>query len=106
MAAHAPHARVVLRVSTVLNLVAAAAVDLGIAVLPVGLALEHDLTELAVGPPPETRGVWVVFHQDARQTARIKAVVEFLVADTRDPAAFPVATSARRVPGKPPARRR
>ncbi|MFT3699288.1 MAG: LysR family transcriptional regulator [Kofleriaceae bacterium] len=87
LAQHASAANLVVRVNSVLNLLAATVAGLGIAVLPVGLG--DELVKLAIPDEPESRGVWVVYPQDARNNARVKAVTSDLVAITRDPKHFP-----------------
>jgi DNA-binding transcriptional LysR family regulator len=89
LAAHAPLARMVLRVNSVLNLLAATLAGMGIAALPLGLGDDPALQQLALGKPPEGRNVWVVFHEDARANAKIKAVVDDLVAHAKEPRSFP-----------------
>lgn len=78
LASHASEATMVVRVNSVLNLLAATQAGLGIAVLPVGLG--DELVRLSIPADPEPRGVWVVYHQDARQNARVRAVVSDLLA--------------------------
>ena len=87
--AHAPNARIALRVNSVLNLLAATVAGMGIAVLPLGLGDDPALQHLALEKPPEGRQVWVVFHEDARANAKIKAVVDDLVTHAKDPRSFP-----------------
>lgn len=89
LAEHAARARVVLRVTSVFNLVDAASAGLGIAVLPRHLGLDAGLRELELAKPPAARGVWIVFHRDARRDARVQAVAEFLAEHVRDPDVFP-----------------
>lgn len=96
LAAHASKARVVLRVNSVLNMVAAAVAGLGITVLPQHLGDgDATLRRLELPPDPDGRGVWIVFHQDARNNARIKAIADDLVDKARDPERFPRARSRR-----------
>ena len=95
LASHAHAARTVLRVNSVLNLLAACALGMGLAVLPTGLGHDPALVRLELGPPPEGRGVWICFHRDARANAKVKAVVDDLVAHARDPAAFPGSARVR-----------
>ncbi|HUJ60716.1 MAG TPA: LysR family transcriptional regulator [Kofleriaceae bacterium] len=84
LAIHAARARSVVRVNSVLNLLAAAAAGLGIAVLPDGLCSTHPaLRRLDVAAPPDGRDVWVVFHRDARSNVRVKTVVSDLISATR-----------------------
>lgn len=75
---HASAATMIVRVNSVLNLLAATQASLGIAILPIGLG--DELVRLAIPDDPEPRGVWVVYHQDARHNARVKAVVSDLLA--------------------------
>ena len=91
LAAHAARARVVLRANSVLNLLAGVVAGLGIAVLPQGLGnADAALRRLELSPEPEGRGVWVVFHHDARSSADgPSAIVDDLVATARDPERFP-----------------
>jgi DNA-binding transcriptional LysR family regulator len=89
LAKHGVRARVVLRVNSVLNLLAAANAGLGIAILPTALAEDSTLRRLEAPTQPEGRGVWTVYHEAARADARIRSIVDDLVANARDPAAFP-----------------
>lgn len=87
--AHASQARTVLRVNSVLNLVAATIAGMGIAVLPTALGDDPALQPLALGKPPEGRGVWICYHRDLRDSARIKLVIDDLAVLARDPTTFP-----------------
>lgn len=95
LADHAERARTVLRVTSVFNLADAASAGLGIAVLPRHLA-DPGLRELDLAPAPESRGVWIVYHRDARGDARIQAVGDFLAAHVKDPEVFPRDVKASR----------
>jgi DNA-binding transcriptional LysR family regulator len=89
LAAHAARARVLVQANSVLNLVAAVAAGLGVAVLPDSLCSTNPaLRRLDIAVPPDGRDVWVVFHADARSNARVKAVVDDLIAASRTLDAF------------------
>jgi DNA-binding transcriptional LysR family regulator len=92
LAAHATQARVILRVDSVLNQLAATVAGLGIGVLPDHLVTDPAVVRLDVPSEPDSRGVWVVFHADTRSNVRIKAIVDHLVAQARDPNVFPRAS--------------
>lgn len=70
--------RVVYRINTVLGLAEATAAGMGIAVLPcfIGSATPG-LTRLT-GPLPDlANGIWLLTHADLRQTARVRAFMDF-----------------------------
>ncbi len=89
LSTHARRARVVLRVNSVIHLHAAAVAGLGIAVLPLWLGISEPALRRLDLAAPEGRGVWVVFHDDARANVRIKTIVDDLIASARDPEQFP-----------------
>lgn len=79
LAEHAAQAAVVLRSNSIPALVSAVASGMALAILPTTLAAEHGL--LCVAPLPELpkRPVWLVFHADLRDNARVRCVVDCFV---------------------------
>ena len=75
---HAAPERIVYRINTVLGLAEAAATGLGLAVLPcfIGAATEG-LTRLTAPLPDLANGIWLLTHADLRQTARVRAFMDF-----------------------------
>jgi DNA-binding transcriptional LysR family regulator len=95
---HAARARVAVRLTSILGLLAAAREGLGVALLPAYFGHLHpELVPLRDALPELERTVWLVFHEDLAQNARVRAVVDFL-AETIGAQAGPLA--------KPPARAR
>ena len=78
MAEGARRGRIVYRINTVLGLAEAAAAGIGLALLPCFIgAATPGLTRLA-GPLPElANGIWLLTHADLRQTARVRAFMDF-----------------------------
>jgi DNA-binding transcriptional LysR family regulator len=74
---HAAPERIVYRINTVLGLAEAAAAGIGVGFMPcfIGSA-KPDLTRLG---PPVVFGdaVWLLTHADLRQTARVRAFMDF-----------------------------
>jgi len=74
-----PEARPMLRTNSVAAALSAAKAGMGLAPLPCGLAdLEPDLVRIAPLPEDFTRDLWLLTHEDLRQTARIRAFLDFL----------------------------
>lgn len=74
-----PGVRPALRTNSVAAALAAAGAGLGLAALPCGLAdLEPDLVRVAPLPDDFTLDLWLLTHEDLRQTARIRAFLDFL----------------------------
>ena len=75
---HAAPGRIVYRINTVLGLAEAAATGVGLAVLPcfIGAATEG-LTRLTAPLPELANGIWLLTHADLRQTARVRAFMDF-----------------------------
>lgn len=68
-----------LRTNSVAAALSAAKAGLGLAPLPCGLAdLEADLVRVAPLPDEFTLDLWLLTHEDLRQTARIRAFLDFL----------------------------
>lgn len=79
---------VVFRANDVASLAAAARSGLGLAVLPDFLAVGDDqlvrVNPPASSPPPPSRTLWLVVHDDLRRATRIRAVIDFLVEAVKD----------------------
>jgi DNA-binding transcriptional LysR family regulator len=75
---HAAPERIVYRINTVLGLAEAAATGIGLAVLPcfIGAATEG-LARLTTPLPELANGIWLLTHADLRQTARVRAFMDF-----------------------------
>lgn len=79
LARHVPSEAVRARASTTTALVAACAAGYGLTVLPTFAAMvDPRLVPVPVPAPPPGREVWIVTHADARRSARVRAVVEWL----------------------------
>ena len=79
---HAAPGRVVYRINTVLGLAEAAAAGMGLALLPcfIGSATPG-LTRLT-GPIGDlANGIWLLTHADLRQTARVRAFMDFAASE-------------------------
>lgn len=73
---------VVFRSNDAISLAAAARSGLGLAVLPHVLAAgDRGLVRVDTpdAPPPPSRTLWLVVHDDLRRAARIRAVMDFLI---------------------------
>lgn len=74
-----PDVRPMLRTNSVAAALSAAKAGMGLAPLPCGLAdLEPDLVRVAPLPEDFTLDLWLLTHEDLRQTARIRAFLDFL----------------------------
>jgi len=75
-----PKATVVLRCNTLLGLYEAVVQSLGVASLPCFLA-DPDAKLNRILPPPDdlTSELWLLTHPDLRRTARVRALMDFLV---------------------------
>ena len=75
---HAGSAEVVLRGNSIVSVLNAAIVGMGLAVLPCFLADAETslrrLTPAVVG----TREIWLVFHPDVARIARVRTVIDFV----------------------------
>ena len=75
---HAAPERMVYRINTVLGLAEAAAAGIGLAVLPCFIgAATAGLTRLTAPLPELANGIWLLTHADLRQTARVRAFMDF-----------------------------
>ena len=75
---HAAPERIVYRINTVLGLAEAAATGLGLAVLPCFIgAATPGLIRLTAPLPELANGIWLLTHADLRQTARVRAFMDF-----------------------------
>jgi DNA-binding transcriptional LysR family regulator len=75
---HAAEGRVVYRINTVLGLAEAATAGIGLTLLPcfIGSATPG-LTRLTAPLPELNNGNWLLTHADLRQTARVRAFMDF-----------------------------
>jgi DNA-binding transcriptional LysR family regulator len=72
-------ARVLLRSDSVSSIYAGVTAGLGIALLPRAVAdLDPALTRIETASAPEPRVVWQTVHRDLKDTARVRAVLDFL----------------------------
>lgn len=80
LAKHAAAARTALRVNSVLCVAAAVRAGLGIGLLPCGIGDRESGVE-RVAPPSRglEREIWLVVHQDLRNTPRVRAAWDFLL---------------------------
>ena len=75
---HAAPERTVYRINTVLGLAEAAAAGIGLAVLPCFIgAATQGLTRVTAPLPELANGIWLLTHSDLRQTARVRAFMDF-----------------------------
>jgi len=75
---HAASGRIVYRINTVLGLAEAAAAGIGLALLPCFIGAATPGLRRLTGPLPElTNGIWLLTHSDLRQTARVRAFMDF-----------------------------
>ena len=79
---HAAPGRIVYRINTLLGLAEAAAAGMGLALLPCFIgAATPGLVRLS-GPLPDlANGIWLLTHPDLRQTARVRAFMDFAAAE-------------------------
>lgn len=91
-----PDVRPVCRVNSVAAAIAAARAGIGLAPLPCGVAdLDPDLVRIASLPETFTLDLWLLTHEDLRQTARIRAFMDFLAAALADEASLLEGIGAR-----------
>ncbi|WIY52063.1 LysR family transcriptional regulator [Devosia sp. YIM 151766] len=77
-----PAAQPLLRTNSIAAAIAATKAGMGLAPLPCGLAdLEPDLVHVAALPEDFTLDLWLLTHEDLRQTARIRAFLDFLAGE-------------------------
>lgn len=79
MREHASGATVSMRCNSMLGAARAVAVGAGVCVLPCFLADADAALQRVVPKPVLTHDLWLVVHPDLRQTARVRAVYDFLV---------------------------
>lgn len=79
LAEHAARATTVLRSNSIPALVAAVGSGMALAILPSALAQEQGLCCVAPLPELPRRPVWLVFHADLRDNARVRCVVDCFV---------------------------
>ncbi|MDE1150205.1 MAG: LysR family transcriptional regulator [Azospirillaceae bacterium] len=77
---HFPEAGFALRSNSRDVQAAACAAGAGLAVLPRAVAVGHPLVEVDLGEPPPAREVWLGYHRDLRRLARLRALLDHLVA--------------------------
>ena len=75
---HVPPERIVYRVNSIVGLAEAVAAGIGLAMLPffVGTALEG-VKQLSPGMPDVGGDLWLLTHPDLRQTARVRAFMDY-----------------------------
>jgi len=79
---HAAPERIVYRINTVLGLAEAAASGIGLALLPCFIgAATPGLARLTPALPGFTDALWLLTHADLRQTARVRAFMDFAAAE-------------------------
>ena len=92
-----PGVRPAFRVNSVAAAISAAKAGLGLATLPCGLAdLEPELTRIAPLPESFTLDLWLLTHEDLRQTARIRAFLDFMAEALAKEATLLEGTAPRR----------
>jgi DNA-binding transcriptional LysR family regulator len=75
---HAAPARIVYRINTVLGLAEAAVAGIGLALLPCFIGAATAGLRRVAGPLSELdNGIWLLTHADLRQTARVRAFMDF-----------------------------
>ena len=79
---HAAGERVVYRINTVLGLAEAAAAGIGLALLPCFIGSSTPgLRRLSAVKPQLENGLWILTHADLRQTARVRAFMDFAASE-------------------------
>ncbi len=79
---HVDEDRIVYRLNTVLGLAEAAAADVGLALIPCFIGeVTPGLARLTPPDPSLETGLWILTHPDLRQTARIRAFMDFVAAE-------------------------
>lgn len=79
---HVGEERIVYRINTVLGLAEAAAAGIGLALLPCFMgAATPGLARLAPPLPELETGLWLLTHADLRNTARVRAFLDFAAAE-------------------------
>ena len=95
LAERVPEEAIVFRSSSLINQLGAAAAGMGLAVLPCYLADAEPAVHRVLPPiAPLTRELWLISHQDLRQTARIRAFFEFIAEAIRGERFFAAAPSS------------
>jgi len=75
---HVPPERVVYRINTVLGLAEAAAAGVGLVLLPCFIGSANPALARLTPPQPDfADGIWLLTHADLRQTARVRAFMDF-----------------------------
>jgi DNA-binding transcriptional LysR family regulator len=74
--------RVIYRINTVLGLAEAAAAGIGLAVLPCFIGAATPGLQRLTDPLPDlVNGIWLLTHADLRQTARVRAFMDFAASE-------------------------
>jgi DNA-binding transcriptional LysR family regulator len=74
--------RIVYKINTVLGLAEAAAAGIGLCLLPCFIgAMTPGLVRLTTPNPELENGLWLLTHADLRQTARVRAFMDFTAAE-------------------------
>jgi DNA-binding transcriptional LysR family regulator len=85
LSAHARGTRVTVQSNSMPTIAAAAASGLGLAVLPTVMGeADRRLTPLWALDDIAPRPVWLLYHRDARETARVRAAAAAITADLRE----------------------
>jgi DNA-binding transcriptional LysR family regulator len=77
---HAGGAEVVMRANSIVSLLNATVVGMGIAVLPCFLAAAEPSLRRLVPEVVGSREIWLVFHPDVARIARVRVVIDFVSA--------------------------
>jgi len=92
---HFPHAKVTAKTSEIVTMMELVKSHLGVARLPCYVAdAQPSLRRLDLALSPSDWSVWVLSHQDLRDTARVRACREFLVNTIRQQSALIKGTSS------------
>ena len=95
LTAEVPETAIVFRSSSLINQLGAAAAGMGLAVLPCYLADTEPAVHRVLPPiTPLTRELWLITHQDLRQTARVRAFFDFIAESARGERFFAAATAS------------
>jgi DNA-binding transcriptional LysR family regulator len=74
--------RVIYRINTVLGLAEAAAAGIGLTVLPCFIGAATPGLQRLTGPLPDlANAIWLLTHADLRQTARVRAFMDFAASE-------------------------
>jgi DNA-binding transcriptional LysR family regulator len=80
LAEHAAGARVVLRGNSLISALNAITIGMGIGSVPCFMAADEPTLRRLSPEPIGSRDIWLVYHPDRAKVARVRAVMDFLVA--------------------------